>query len=284
MPGSGKTAVGGYLTEMTGRKLIDTDALVAEAAGMDIPRIFAEKGENYFRRLETEVLRKVSKESGCVISTGGGIVTVPENRALLGQNSVTILIDYDIGKLTTEGRPLSQSVGVEELYRVRKPLYEAWSSYRFLQRYARSYGEADKGETGVVKILVINGPNLNMLGVREPEIYDTQTLKDLEKLIQDYCEKLGIDAAFFQSNHEGAIVDVIQAAYKKYDGIIINPACVYPHQRSHPRRDKSGRDTGCGGAYFGYFKARIIQKCVVHHARLCRYSHGEAVQRLSESG
>jgi 3-dehydroquinate dehydratase-2 len=79
-----------------------------------------------------------------------------------------------------------------------------------------------------MKILVINGPNLNMLGMREPEIYGTRTLKDLEKLIADYCAKRNVEAAFFQSNHEGAIVDAIQSAHKKYDGIIINPAA-YTH-------------------------------------------------------
>ncbi len=79
-----------------------------------------------------------------------------------------------------------------------------------------------------MKILVINGPNINMLGIREPEIYGTETYKDLCDLINNYaCEK-GIDIEIFQSNHEGAIVDKIQDAYQKVQGIVINPAA-YTH-------------------------------------------------------
>lgn len=79
-----------------------------------------------------------------------------------------------------------------------------------------------------MKLLIINGPNLNMLGVREPEIYGFGTLAELEKLISDYCGRKNITAEFYQSNHEGDIVDSIQSAYKKADGIIINPAA-YTH-------------------------------------------------------
>ncbi|MBQ8089668.1 MAG: type II 3-dehydroquinate dehydratase [Pyramidobacter sp.] len=79
-----------------------------------------------------------------------------------------------------------------------------------------------------MKILVINGPNMNMLGRREPEIYGHETLADLENLIREHCEKRGAECEFFQSNHEGAIVDRIQEAYGKTDGIVINPAA-YTH-------------------------------------------------------
>ncbi len=79
-----------------------------------------------------------------------------------------------------------------------------------------------------MKILVINGPNINMLGIREPEIYGKATYADLVELIKNEANTLGVDVEFFQSNHEGAIVDVIQSAYGKCDGIIINPAA-YTH-------------------------------------------------------
>ncbi len=131
MPGSGKSAVGKCLAELTGREFIDTDALVERTAGMDISAIFTRWGEERFRRLETEILKEAGKKSGAVVATGGGVVTVPENRDLLRQNSIIVLIDCDLGRLATEGRPLSQAVGVEGLYRARKPLYEAWSEYRF---------------------------------------------------------------------------------------------------------------------------------------------------------
>ena len=79
-----------------------------------------------------------------------------------------------------------------------------------------------------MKLFIINGPNLNMLGIREPEIYGKLTLQDIESEMKLYCVKNNIDVEFYQSNHEGEIVDIIQSAYKKADGIIINPAA-YTH-------------------------------------------------------
>ena len=79
-----------------------------------------------------------------------------------------------------------------------------------------------------MKILVINGPNLNMLGIREPEIYGKQDFKALEASIKSSAEELGHTVTLFQSNHEGEIVDVIQSAYGVFDGIVINPAA-YTH-------------------------------------------------------
>ena len=80
-----------------------------------------------------------------------------------------------------------------------------------------------------MKILVINGPNMNMLGIRQPEIYGKTTYEDLKAMISAEAERLGVQVSFFQSNHEGALVDAIQQAYlDKVDGIIINPAA-YTH-------------------------------------------------------
>ena len=79
-----------------------------------------------------------------------------------------------------------------------------------------------------MKILVINGPNLNMLGIREPDIYGKQSFAALEEFILKSAGELGHSVTLFQSNHEGAIVDAIQEAYGKYEGIVINPAA-YTH-------------------------------------------------------
>ncbi len=79
-----------------------------------------------------------------------------------------------------------------------------------------------------MKILVINGPNLNFLGIREPGIYGKNTFADLCRLIEETAAELNVQAEQFQSNHEGAIVDKIQWAYGKVDGIVINPAA-YTH-------------------------------------------------------
>ena len=79
-----------------------------------------------------------------------------------------------------------------------------------------------------MKILVINGPNLNMLGIREPDIYGAQNFAALEKFIRESANELSINVTLYQSNHEGEIVDMIQSALGVYDGIIINPAA-YTH-------------------------------------------------------
>ena len=79
-----------------------------------------------------------------------------------------------------------------------------------------------------MKILVINGPNLNMLGIREPDIYGKKTYDDLLLYMKEEADRLGIAVEFYQSNHEGDIVDKIQSAYGNTDGIVINPAA-YTH-------------------------------------------------------
>ena len=79
-----------------------------------------------------------------------------------------------------------------------------------------------------MKILVINGPNINMLGIREPGIYGRQTFADLLSLLEETADEENVTIEQFQSNHEGAIVDKIQAAYGQFDGIVINPAA-YTH-------------------------------------------------------
>lgn len=84
-------------------------------------------------------------------------------------------------------------------------------------------------KTTMKKILVINGPNMNMLGIRQPEIYGSATYEDLKAMIQAEADTLGVEVSFFQSNYEGALVDAIQQAYFDHvDGMIINPAA-YTH-------------------------------------------------------
>lgn len=79
-----------------------------------------------------------------------------------------------------------------------------------------------------MKILVINGPNINMLGIREPGIYGSNSFEELCSTVTEFAKKNGIEVELFQSNHEGALVDKIQQAYKVFDGIVINPGA-YTH-------------------------------------------------------
>ena len=129
MPGSGKTTVGKLLSAKTGKRFIDADEELVQYAGCSIPDIFAKDGEPVFRQLETQVLSRLGQQSGLVLATGGGCVTQDRNYSLLHQNGTIFCIQRDINKLPTEGRPLSQATKAEELYRVRKTLYEAFADH-----------------------------------------------------------------------------------------------------------------------------------------------------------
>lgn len=130
MPGSGKTAVSTMLAERLGRKIFDTDTIVSEKAGVTIPEIFAAQGEAGFRKLETEATAEVGKLSGNIISTGGGVVTVADNYELLHQNGIIVWIERDTNKLARDGRPISLSSDLNELYAARLPLYERFADIK----------------------------------------------------------------------------------------------------------------------------------------------------------
>ena len=129
MPGCGKTCIGKLLAELLNREFADTDEAIVEKDGRPIPQIFSESGEEYFRKLETEVLADFCKKSGLVISTGGGCVTRPENYPLLHQNSRVFQIQRPVSFLATEGRPLSSKNSLQAMYIARKPLYEAFANH-----------------------------------------------------------------------------------------------------------------------------------------------------------
>jgi len=130
MPGSGKSTVGEILAQRTGRRFLDADAYLVEKAGKSIPEIFAEGGEAAFRAWETQVLAELGKQSGLILATGGGCVTREENYKLLHQNGTIFCLNRELEKLPTDGRPLSQSTKLAEMYRVRKPLYESFADYQ----------------------------------------------------------------------------------------------------------------------------------------------------------
>ena len=127
MAGCGKSTLGRQLARETGKDFVDADAEVERLAGKSIPDIFAQDGEEEFRRLETEVLAQLGRRSGLVIATGGGCVTRQRNFPLLHQNSRILWIRRDPGKLPTAGRPLSQKTAPGLLYDQRRHLYKAFS-------------------------------------------------------------------------------------------------------------------------------------------------------------
>lgn len=130
MPSSGKSTIAAALGEKLGRPVYEADTLIEEEAGMDIPAIFAGHGEEYFRKLETQVLRKLGAMSGAIISTGGGCVTREENYAPLHQNGRMIWLLRDTDKLDRTGRPVSLRSDLNELYARREPMYARFADLK----------------------------------------------------------------------------------------------------------------------------------------------------------
>ena len=131
MPGSGKTTVGRLVSEACGRPFIDTDSMIEERAGCTCGDYLRGRGEEAFRRLETEVLREAGRHTGCVIATGGGVVTRPENWNILRQNGVIFHLERPLEKLSRSGdRPLSFTPEkLQELWKARASLYENLRDY-----------------------------------------------------------------------------------------------------------------------------------------------------------
>ena len=129
MPGCGKSTVGKALAKRLSRPFFDADQEIVKRAGKSIPEIFQTEGEAGFRKIETEVLFDLSRQSGAVIATGGGAVTVPKNHGILRQNSLVVFINRDIAVLPKNGRPLSEQNDLHEMFRQRLPLYRAVCDY-----------------------------------------------------------------------------------------------------------------------------------------------------------
>ncbi|MBR6742521.1 MAG: hypothetical protein IKM09_03655 [Clostridia bacterium] len=123
MPGSGKSTVGEIIAKTLSREFIDCDAEIEKKHGMSCAEIIENHGEKRFRELESEVIREVGALTGAVIATGGGAVTVCENKDALRQNARIYFLNRDINALPTDNRPLSKKCGVAELYKKRLPLY-----------------------------------------------------------------------------------------------------------------------------------------------------------------
>ena len=124
MPGSGKTTLGGIIAKELKRPFIDLDEEICKKTGMDIPRIFSNYGEEYFRKIESEALLENSSKLGVVIATGGGAPCFGNNFYVLKQNCFIVYVKRELSSLATDGRPLSKSVGVEEIYKKRRSVYE----------------------------------------------------------------------------------------------------------------------------------------------------------------
>ena len=129
MPGSGKSTVGKLLAEKCGKQFMDADEALVSQSGRAIRDIFAQDGEPLFRELETNVLATLGRQSGLVLATGGGCVTQRRNYPLLHQNGTIFCLQRNLDQLPVDGRPLSQATRIEEMYKIRKPLYERFADH-----------------------------------------------------------------------------------------------------------------------------------------------------------
>lgn len=148
MPSSGKSTLAAALGEKLGRPVYEADALIEQEAGMDIPAIFAQYGEGHFRALETEILSRLGKLSGAVISTGGGCVTREENYDLLHQNGTIVWLQRGTENLDKTGRPLSLKNDLNEMYQKREPMYR-----RFADAAVDNNGSVEATLTQILEVL-----------------------------------------------------------------------------------------------------------------------------------
>ena len=239
--GSGKTSVGLKLSYRLYTPVEDTDKLIEAREGCCISEIFAGKGEEAFRQMETALLGELAQRNyKRIYSVGGGTPVREENRALLKQLGTVIYLRvrpetvYRRLKNDTT-RPLLQCENplkrIEELLESRREAYESCADiivdvdeYKTDQVLLQIEKEINR-----MKLLVINGPNLNFLGIREKSVYGNQDYQYLLDMIQKKADETGNDITVFQSNHEGAIIDRIQEAYfDGTEGIVINPGA-YTH-------------------------------------------------------
>lgn len=125
MPGSGKTTVANNLARISGRAVVDTDEEIVREMGISIPEIFEQFGQEKFRQLEANVLERVCREGGRIVSTGGGAPLRPDNRRVIRCNSRVYLLYRDLDKLSREGRPLSANADLKQMWENRRDAYMA---------------------------------------------------------------------------------------------------------------------------------------------------------------
>lgn len=248
--GCGKTTVGIRLSYRLHRLLEDTDKLIEHQQNRSISDIFADCGEEAFRTMETECLKELLTQKGKrIISVGGGLAVREENQRLLKQLGTVVYLkasaDTIYERLQSDtSRPLLQTADpkarIKELLLQREGAYEQACDITVevdqltleeaadaVLKEVRKWKKAKKREREsrrAMKLLVINGPNLNFLGIRDKKVYGAQDYNALVEMIGKKGEETGCEIEVFQSNHEGAIIDRLQDAYfDKTEGIVINP-------------------------------------------------------------
>lgn len=243
MPGSGKTTIGERLSLKMNRNFVDLDKYIEGKEGKSIEELFA-NGEKYFREIEEKYVEDLKKFNNCIIATGGGTLINPKNVAVLAENGYIVYVKRDIEKIAESDKIKERPLLKDNLDNLYKLYYERSGKYSSLAHitvdnnigfdedheiiYKLMQQIVDGYNRKKVRLMVINGPNLNFLGVREVNIYGKADYRELENIILNYAIKNDIDVVIKQSNIEGEIVNFIQSCHRNYDGIVIN-AGAYTH-------------------------------------------------------
>lgn len=244
--GCGKTTVGKLLACKSGRVFCDLDQEIEHREGQSISQIFETRGEVYFRECESKVLAELLHTSGHIIALGGGTILQQKNLRLLQEKQAEVIwLDVSPEEIyqrlrEDHTRPLLETAATEDekrrriadMMKRRRPFYEA-AATRKLEADRMSTEEIAQTLTDLLdpasswKVWVMNGPNLNFLGIREPAVYGTQNYAALVSYVEQEGAKLGMKVCCMQSNHEGDLIDMLQNAYYEgVDGIIINPGAL----------------------------------------------------------
>lgn len=238
MPGCGKTTLGKLLAAKLKMEFYDADDVLEQREPYSIKEFFA-RGEEVFREAEQRTAEFLACKENCVIAAGGGVVKKEASMDAYAKNGIIIFIDRPadaiVNDVEIKTRPLlaAGTQRVYELYNERIELYRKYAAYivknadsieNVLSQLVKIAGEMKK----MKNILVINGPNINLLGIREKNVYGAKDYADLCAFILQQAEEIGVNVKICQSNYEGELVGFIQDAYGKYDGIVINPAA-YTH-------------------------------------------------------
>ena len=237
--GSGKTTVGKILAKNLHYSFVDSDEEIEKQEQELIVDIFKEQGETYFRKIEHEMMQKLAQGEKQVIATGGGIIVNKDNISCLKKTGIIIHLKASPNHIyknvqRDKTRPLLQVENKQKV--IADLLAEREGDYLGAadiiisvdgytpQEIAGQIQENLQRRDSMKEIWVLHGVNLNFLGIREPDIYGDQTLEDINKKICEYGRTKNIQTQFYQSNHEGNLIDQLQKAYyQNVDGIIINP-------------------------------------------------------------
>lgn len=234
LPGAGKTTVGRLIAARLGREFYDSDLEIEKTTGHSPARIITERGEPLFRSVERAEIERLMQKRGIVLAVGGGAPLQCSD--LLRRDSVVILLTRELGAIAAgfDGtRPLTRNLSeLEQKAQERAAVYDALSNAEIINEGVPSE-VAERAALVIAphlkaRILVLDGPNLNMLGIREPEIYGSATYEEKCEMLNEAADERGIALCCRQSNHEGELIDIIQDAMYSYDGIVINPGA-YTH-------------------------------------------------------